>query len=307
MSDSTSLGPGEDDPRVVAGTPWQDGLAFLEPVADSLECGLLLIDGQRRIVLASAPMAAMFGLSVAALKEMRPDQLVDYVASLVDDPPQLLRDRRILPPDALVVCEEFEIVRPVRSVVRWVARRVAAPLPGQIVVCTDITAEVDLTAAYERLAVTDRLTGLANRRGVEQMARREIVRVRRFAAPLSFVMFDIDHFKQVNDGHGHGAGDEVLQKIGRGMAGQLRETDLAARWGGEEFLLVLPNTALEAAHRCADRIRRGVSELMLPIGRAVTISGGVAQLGPGETLNEVVARADGQLYRAKAEGRNRIC
>jgi diguanylate cyclase (GGDEF)-like protein len=285
---------------------WRDVLAFLEPLADSLECGVMLIDSARQIVLASGPLAAMFGLTVEALRAMSPESFVEYVATLVDDPPQLLRDRRILPPDAPIVCEEFALARPTRSVVRWVARQVQVPEPAQIVVCTDITAEVDLTAAYERLAVTDRLTGLANRRGAEQVAKREIVRVRRFAAPLSFVMFDIDHFKSVNDTHGHGAGDQVLQKIARAIASQLRETDLAARWGGEEFMVVLPNTSLEAAHCCADRIRRAVGTLTMPVGGPVTLSGGVAQLLPAEALNEVIARADAQLYRAKAAGRNRI-
>jgi diguanylate cyclase (GGDEF)-like protein len=285
---------------------WRDVRAFLEPLADNLECGVMLIDSERRIVLASGPLAAMFGITVEALRAMTPESFVEYVATLVDDPPQLLRDRRMISPEAPILCEEFSLARPARSVVRWVARQVQVPEPAQIVVCTDITAEVDLTAAYERLAVTDRLTGLANRRGAEQVAKREIVRVRRFAAPLSFVVFDIDHFKAVNDTHGHGAGDQVLQRIARGIAAQLRETDLAARWGGEEFLVVLPNTGLEAAHCCADRIRRAVSSLVMPIGGPMTVSGGVAQLLPAEALNEVIARADAQLYRAKAAGRNRV-
>jgi diguanylate cyclase (GGDEF)-like protein len=294
--------------RVVpaAAADWRDVTVFFEPLADSLECGVMLVDASRRIVLASAPLAAMFGISVEALHKMSPEEFVEYVASLVDDPPQLLRDRRILPPDAPIVCEEFELARPTRSVVRWVARHLQSPAPAQIVVCSDITAEVDLTAAYERLAVTDRLTGLANRRGAEQVAKREIVRVRRFSAPLSFVMFDVDHFKSINDSHGHGAGDQVLQRIGKSIVSQLRETDLAARWGGEEFLVLLPNTALEAARCCADRIRRGVAAIAMPYGGSVTVSGGVAQLLPGEALPEVVARADTQLYAAKSSGRNRI-
>lgn len=288
------------------GQDWRQALAFLAPVADSLECGVLLVDDQRRIVLASEPLATMFGLSVAEITKITAEEFVDYVAGLVDDPPLLLKQRRMLPPDAPIVCEEFEIARPSRGVIRWVARRLTTPLAAQVVVCTDITAEVDLTAAYERLAVTDRLTGMANRRGAEQVARREIVRVRRFAAPLSFVLFDIDFFKNVNDAHGHGTGDQVLQKIGRAIAGQLRETDLAARWGGEEFLAILPNTALESAQACADRVRRAVAAMELPMGTTVTVSGGVAQLQAGESLAEVVARADARLFKAKAEGRNRV-
>jgi diguanylate cyclase (GGDEF)-like protein len=286
---------------------WGGAMTVLEPLVDSLECGVMLIDEARRIVLASGPMAAMFGLPVDKVTAMSPDEFVEYVAKLVDDPPQLLRDRRMLPPHAAIVCEEFELARPSRSVVRWVARQLEGPTPAQIVVCTDITAEVDLTAAYEKLAVTDRLTGLANRRGAEQVAKREIVRVKRFAAPLSFVIFDIDHFKKVNDTQGHGAGDQVLQRIARTIAGQLRETDLAARWGGEEFLVVLPNTPLEGALGCADRIRRAVAAQPTSQGGPVTVSGGVAQLHPGELLEEVVARADAQLYKAKAAGRNLVC
>jgi diguanylate cyclase (GGDEF)-like protein len=289
-----------------AASDWRDVGPFFEPFADSLECGVMLVDGARRIVLASAPLAAMFGLSVEAVRAMSPAEFVEYVAGLVDDPPQLLRDRRILPPDAPIVCEEFELARPTRSVVRWVARHLQVPQPAQIVVCSDITAEVDLTAAYERLAVTDRLTGLANRRGAEQVAKREIVRVRRFSAPLSFIVFDVDHFKSVNDTHGHGAGDQVLQRVGRAIAAQLRETDLAARWGGEEFLVLLPNTAVEAAHCCADRIRRAIAQVQMPYGGSVTVSGGVAQLSAGESLPEVISRADVQLYAAKAAGRNRV-
>jgi diguanylate cyclase (GGDEF)-like protein len=286
---------------------WGAALPAIEPLVDSLECGVMLIDETRRIVMASGPLAAMFGLPVEQVTAMTPQAFVEYVATLVDDPPQLLRDRRILPPDAAIVCEEFELARPSRSVIRWVARQLQMPAPAQIVVCTDITAEVDLTAAYERLAVTDRLTGLANRRGAEQVAKREIVRVRRFAAPLSFVIFDIDHFKSVNDTQGHGAGDLVLQRVARTIAGQLRETDLCARWGGEEFLVVLPNTPLEGALGCADRIRRAVAAQATPVGGPVTISGGVAQLHPGELLDEVVARADTQLYKAKTAGRNLVC
>ena len=102
---------------------WRDVLAFLEPLADSLECGVMLIDGERRIVLASGPLAAMFGLTIDGLKAMTPETFVDYVATLVDDPPQLLRDRRILPPDAPIVCEEFALARPSRSVVCLVSNQ----------------------------------------------------------------------------------------------------------------------------------------------------------------------------------------
>jgi diguanylate cyclase (GGDEF)-like protein len=119
-------------------------------------------------------------------------------------------------------------------------------------------------------------------------------------------MLDLDHFKSVNDRLGHGVGDQVLQTVARAISRTLRETDLAARWGGEEFLLILPSTSLESAVACAERVRNLVADLPLATGDRVTVSGGVAQLRHGEDLADVVARADQALYEAKAAGRNQI-
>jgi diguanylate cyclase (GGDEF)-like protein len=237
---------------------------------------------------------------------MTPEQLVAHIGGLVDDAPARVRQGRLLAADTAIVCEEFELRRPNRAVVRWVARKLPTPEPCQVVVVTDITAEVDLTAAYERLALTDPLTGLTNRRGAEQVIRREIHRARRYGNEVAFVLLDVDHFKLVNDSHGHGMGDEVLRLVAHAIAARLRDSDLPARWGGEEFLLLLPNTPLEAARMCAERIRASVSTLTTPIARPVTISGGVVQLLSGESLPDVIARADALLYEAKRSGRNRI-
>jgi diguanylate cyclase (GGDEF)-like protein len=297
--------PTSDDEQT---SGWFDAVAYLAPVLGSLESGVLLIDAaSSRIVLANETLAAMFGLSLQAIRAMSPDVFVRHAASLVDAPPQLLRDHKILPGDAQIVCEEFELARPSRAVIRWVARRIAQPHPAQIVVCTDITAEVDVTNAFERMAVTDRLTGLANRRGAEQVVRREMVRVKRQGAPLSIVMFDVDDFRTLNESLGHGAGDQILRQVARAISTQLRESDLAARWGGEEFLIVLPDTPLEAAQACAERIRKAVSKLSLHMGASVTLSGGLAQISPSESLGEVVTRAENRLREAKTAGRNRVC
>jgi diguanylate cyclase (GGDEF)-like protein len=286
---------------------WTRMLPLLVPLVNQLECGVMLVDEGDRVVLVSDPLSALFGMSVEDIGAMRPASFMDYVATLVDDPPEVLRERRLFPLEQGVVCEEFELQRPCRSVVRWVARRLEQPFSCLLAVVTDITAEVDLTSAYERLAVTDRLTGLANRRGAEQVIRREVVRAKRYGVPLSVLLFDIDHFKSLNDTHGHSVGDQVLRQVAKGIAGNLRDTDLASRWGGEEFLVILPTTPLEAARACAERIRGAVASLTLPTGQAVTISGGVAQYQPFESLQEVLARVDELLYAAKAGGRNRIC
>lgn len=298
---------------------WSSVVGVLEPVANSLECGLLVIDREGRIVLVSDPLASLFGLPIDEIRAMTPAAFVEHTVRLVDQAPVRLRERRMLPvlggagrpgdgvrADSHIVCEEFELSRPCRSVIRWVARNLDHPSLAQVVVVTDITAEVDLTAAYERLAVSDRLTGLSNRRGAEQVLKREMLRAKRYAHPLSIVMFDVDRFKVINDTFGHGTGDHVLRLVARGIAGKLRESDLAARWGGEEFLAILPNTARESALACAERIRKHIGTMSGPQGTRITVSGGVSQFSPGETMIDLVGRADSLLYMAKEQGRNRV-
>jgi len=155
------------------------------------------------------------------------------------------------------------------------------------------------------LALSDALTGLANRRGGELAIQREIARARREATPLSFVLIDVDDFKRWNDEHGHDAGDDILCQVARLVGRAVRGSDLAVRWGGEEFLLVLPNVAAEGAKIVAERIR-AEAELSSFDPRTVTISAGVAELEPGENVGSVMARADAKLAYAKTHGRNQV-
>ncbi len=174
----------------------------------------------------------------------------------------------------------------------------------------------DVEAAYleelQRLAITDGLTGAYNRRYLLEQLDKEIARARRHHRPLSLLLFDVDHFKKINDGYGHLAGDRILEEVSaRVRAHFLRQGDLFARSGGEEFAVVLAETGLEAARGAAERlcaIIRG--EPFVAEGNAipVTISVGVASLGPEvETSRALIARADENLYRAKREGRDRVC
>jgi diguanylate cyclase (GGDEF)-like protein len=192
-------------------------------------------------------------------------------------------------------------------VARWVARKVHCRHYAIVAEATDITADVDLTQAYEKMALTDRLTGIANRRGIEREISQELLRLRRFSTPVSFVLFDIDHFKVINDAHGHGTGDEVLRLVAKAIASSVRDTDLVARWGGEEFLVVLPETSYTGALLCAEKIREKVATVSERVGFDVTISGGLYQPGPGESISDLLTRADARLYEAKNKGRNRIC
>jgi diguanylate cyclase (GGDEF)-like protein len=161
-----------------------------------------------------------------------------------------------------------------------------------------------LLAEVERLAKTDGLTALANRRVFEEGLAREVARSYRTHDPLSLVVFDVDHFKQVNDTLGHQAGDDVLRYVAKSLATTAREIDLVARYGGEEFIVILPDCSLEDAMGVAERMRSGVSRD--PGMRGVTLSAGVACLptnaDDGESL---LAAADEAMYKSKKAGRNR--
>ena len=160
--------------------------------------------------------------------------------------------------------------------------------------------------ALSRLALTDPVTGLTNRRGGEEALAREVSRARRGGAPLSLVLFDIDHFKSINDQAGHAVGDRVLRGISDILSASQRGSDLAMRWGGEEFLVLLPDVGLSGARTFAERVREHVQNLVVADAGRITISGGVAELRGEEEAAAALARADANLYRAKAAGRNRV-
>lgn len=163
----------------------------------------------------------------------------------------------------------------------------------------------------EQRATTDPLTGLANRRRVLELLEHEALRHQRHALPLSVLVIDVDHFKQINDTWGHAAGDRVLQSLARLLSMGVRKSDLVARYGGEEFLLVLMEAGGDGALTVAEHLRQQVAELAIGVtegqSAAITISIGIATLQDGESIQALIDRADRALYRAKHEGRNRIC
>jgi diguanylate cyclase (GGDEF)-like protein len=160
--------------------------------------------------------------------------------------------------------------------------------------------------ALSRLALTDPVTGIANRRAGDEALAREVARARRSGAPLSLVLFDIDHFKNINDRAGHAVGDRVLRGISDILSASQRGSDLAMRWGGEEFLVLLPDVGLAGARAFAERVRENVQNLTIGDTGRITISAGVAELQRDEDATAALARADASLYRAKANGRNRV-
>lgn len=158
----------------------------------------------------------------------------------------------------------------------------------------------------EHMVDTDRLTGTWNRRYFDSMIERELRRTERYGLPLSLMIFDIDHFKKVNDTYGHDVGDQVLIGITERVRSQIRLSDALIRWGGEEFILVTSSTTLSGATALAEKIRICISSTEFPTVGTVTISIGVAQFHPGESKREWITRADKLLYAAKHNGRNRV-
>ena len=162
---------------------------------------------------------------------------------------------------------------------------------------------------HKTAAAIDTLTGLATRRAFMERAQRNLVSCADRAAPLALIMFDLDHFKRINDSYGHAAGDRVLQTFARIARGRLRASDFIGRLGGEEFAVVMPGTSARVAGHIADRIRRAFVESTLATGDQsvrTTVSGGIAAAEAGATLEQLLSAADAALYRAKAKGRNRI-
>lgn len=167
----------------------------------------------------------------------------------------------------------------------------------------------DALALNRELATRDALTGLLNRRAMVELLAREHPRIERGQGPLVVALLDIDLFKRINDDLGHGAGDEVLRRFASLIQSQLRAADALARWGGEEFLLLMPGTRADDARVVLDRLRDAVAaggfEAITPQLK-VSFSAGVAEVLEGETQDAAIDRADRALYRAKQGGRNRV-
>jgi diguanylate cyclase (GGDEF)-like protein len=162
------------------------------------------------------------------------------------------------------------------------------------------------------LSSRDALTGLANRRSFDAALARELDRVARSGEPALLLALDIDHFKKVNDSHGHNAGDQVLKAVGRALLECVRPMDLVARTGGEEFSIILPNCATSFGETVAERVRRRIEHMPITIGVAaqitvtLSVGGAYAPQWVRSTPALWIERADQQLYRAKAQGRNAV-
>lgn len=209
--------------------------------------------------------------------------------------------------------EIFEMEYPCHSPTqnRWFLGRVTplrAAQKGAVISHLNITDRKLMELDLSRLAATDPLTGLPNRRFFQQAGNIELDRVQRFGGSASVIILDVDHFKSVNDTYGHALGDEVLRSLAQICQGRLRQTDVLARLGGEEFVVLLPGTNEDGALCVAGHLRDAVSEMFVRDGRhliKVTASFGVAELRQTDIgVDGAIARADAALYSAKKDGRN---
>jgi diguanylate cyclase (GGDEF)-like protein/PAS domain S-box-containing protein len=184
-------------------------------------------------------------------------------------------------------------------------------LQGFIAVVTDITERKRMQAALREQAIRDPLTGLFNRRYLDETLPRELSRCQRSSEPLAVAMLDLDHFKRFNDAYGHAAGDRVLQAVGDLLHRSLRAGDIACRYGGEELAIVMPGSSRDDARARLEDLRQALMKLRLCIPQgelpAITMSIGVAEAAPGKfNAAELLARADDALYQAKKQGRNQV-
>ncbi|HDZ08317.1 sensor domain-containing diguanylate cyclase [Pseudohongiella sp.] len=170
----------------------------------------------------------------------------------------------------------------------------------------DITKRVEAEEKVRLLAKTDGLTGINNRQEFNRLLDQEIGRAARYGSPMALIMYDLDHFKRVNDRFGHDTGDDVLRKVAELTNQHIRGTDLHGRWGGEEFMVILPQTGLDAARDVAEKLRKTIAHYAFNKVGAVTASYGVVELNPQENAKALAQRVDEAMYRAKERGRNRV-
>ncbi|MBN2195324.1 MAG: diguanylate cyclase [Polyangiaceae bacterium] len=295
--------------------------AFLT-VFESLHTPILLLDAEGRVTNLNHQATQLIDRSMAPGAGYYSEDTSGVRSP--SWPPRGVKVRDLfpwLPPSAVPVghagaTDVFECTRAEGGSTRIFEGRVSPLLDvsekqvGVAIVLNDITEHKALAARLDYLARTDDLTQVNNRRRFFELARQETQRARRYQRDLSLLIIDVDHFKNINDSHGHGAGDEILVGISRTMLDTLRCTDTLGRVGGEEFAIVLPETGADSAQLAGERLRSRIAErsLVTSAGElSVTVSVGAATLSPSDRdFDALLRRADQALYLAKSAGRDRV-
>ncbi|MCE9685848.1 MULTISPECIES: GGDEF domain-containing protein [Shewanella] len=302
-------------------------LHWLIDMVQTIEVGLVVLDEQYRIKLWNGFMENHSGVSPNAIKdkelfEQFPDLPVSWLKQKMESV-LMLKNRAFISWEQRPYVFKFKNYRPITGRADFMYQNVTllplASLTGKIthisLIIYDVTDiainKLQLKAANEQLqhlSRTDGLTQLPNRRHWQECMEREFDRFARYSDIASLVMLDIDNFKQINDSHGHQAGDKVIQHIAHLLNQSLRETDCAGRYGGEEFAIVLSRTDAHGAHHFTERLRQNIADArVLYKGKQikVTVSLGISTLGPGiDSSSNWLSNADTALYQAKQNGRN---
>ncbi len=284
---------------------------LLAEAAAAVSDGVALFDPQDRLVLCNDAFSAAYGAAPAGLlgrsfEELQRNPAFRARLRLDDAGFEAWLDKRLAAHRiATGTPEEWERDG------QWGLVRERRAKDGSIVLSrADITHLKRVEQDLRQLAARDALTGLSSRRDFVAKGSRLFARGASFGRPAALLLFDLDHFKRINDSHGHPVGDQVLRQVAGVCSGLVRPTDLFARWGGEEFILLLDGEDTKAALRIAERLRRGIAAMTVrdgPAGIRLTASFGLA-VGDGQSgsLDELIDRADHALYRAKRAGRNRV-
>ena len=280
---------------------------------DEIDLGIVLLDSDLRTKFINRAFLHIYRLAdKSGISNCDFEDLMRFV----------VRKRRVLAPSEFnsyikrrvrEVRAGIEDARDIRMDDGQAIRVYCKPLPdgGRMLVFTDVTDLVRQADQLKILATVDGMTGLFNRRHFLSLAEIEWGRYQRYWRPMSLILFDIDRFKSINDSFGHHVGDHVIAQIADTCHQQKRKSDIIARFGGEEFLILLPETKLEAAQRVAERLRRKVEASAFSVtSNAVTatISVGVVEANPTmDTIFDLIKLADKALYKAKDSGRNCVC
>lgn len=279
---------------------------YFHSIFESSPVGIIFIDGDRRIQQFNSAFQALVDCKASAIAGASPAVFYKNV-----------EEARRVGRNAYPILKSGGTYEAVVTLARSDGTAIITSVMGRAVnpdvlhegfiwVLQDITEQKRLENEMARLATHDHLTGSYNRLKIVEALEQTAREADRYARPFSVMLFDIDNFKAVNDTHGHTAGDRVLKQLTATVEETLRDTDFLGRWGGEEFLVVAPHTAHEGARTLAERIRMAVAASNFRDIDGITISIGVAEYRPGETLEQLEERADRLLYKAKKTGRNRV-
>jgi diguanylate cyclase (GGDEF)-like protein/PAS domain S-box-containing protein len=290
----------------------------LKTITDVLGEGIYLVDTAGRLIFANPEAERLLGYSfeeMAGEMVLRTIHKQDADGTLFSaEETQLVtairRGQAFTNSDCVFTCNSGRLM-PVSLACRPVIT--AGQLDGAVIAFHDISEQKKyqeslqtINTLLERQASTDALTGIYNRLKFTKLLAQEISRARRYQSPMSIIMFDIDKFKDINDTFGHQSGDSVLIDMARVVTASIRGTDIFARWGGEEFMVIAPGCMIDQGAQFAEMLRQRVDKAIFTIPRAVTASFGVAAFRPDDTEISLTNRADQALYKAKEQGRNRV-